>query len=105
MRLIDIDMALDAIVADRYETTVVEAYKAIVNDIDELRKVIRKAMINEVYPDINADTLNELLKKRDALVILRDLGYNLQPEIDRVMTRIVEKVNMEGAPDENIGAN
>jgi hypothetical protein len=52
-------------------------------------------------PDLHKDTLNELLKKRDALVILKDCGYNIQPELDRVCAKIVQKVDQEGVSDDN----
>lgn len=88
MRLIQIDQALDSIISDRYEGSYEDAYKAIVKDIEQLRAVIKPELIRDVYPDINADTLPELFRKRDSIQMLIDVGYNLQPELERVKQRI-----------------
>lgn len=48
--------------------------------------------INELYPDLKADTIEELLKKRDAIKQLIDLGYGLQPELSRVNAAIDAEV-------------
>ena len=48
--------------------------------------------MSEIYPDIHADLMPDLLRKRDAIKELIGLGYKLQPELDRVNKRIDEKL-------------
>lgn len=40
----EIDIILDGIIADRYEGTVLEAYKAIIKEITRLRKLLSKGV-------------------------------------------------------------